>query len=75
MIVAVTKLKRIPEKCTKCVFSQVDYWSYYPRVNIGRQCTLTHRALPMDKSPKGNMQYIKPYWCPLKEVSQDSFDK
>ena len=73
MIIAITKLRVIPDRCTKCSFSQVEYWDNC--INLGRKCTLAHREIPMDKSPKGNMQYIKPYWCPLKEVSQDSFDK
>ena len=72
MIVAVTKLKGMPKSCSRCKFSETEYVRSIP---LGRKCTLAHKFIPTEKSPHGNDRYIKPYWCPLREVSQDSFDK
>lgn len=70
MIVAKTKLKRIPEKCTDCKYSfcakESGWW---------RHCSLVHdsdgfpKEIPKPFVPeRKNYVYVRPEWCPLKEM-------
>ena len=61
MIVAKTKMKKIPESCNKCVFSKLNY-DY-------RTCFISgDRLCPMKRCENGNKKYTRPKWCPLMEV-------
>ena len=69
MIVAKTSLKKIPESCTKCKLSffHTGRWG-----STARRCGLfPERELPYKFVPeRKNWCYIKPTWCPLKEVEK-----
>lgn len=66
MIIIQTKLKVVPEKCNKCKYS-------YQRLE-GRFCAVStigqlNRLCPMEyNKEKRNWEYVKPDWCPLKEI-------
>lgn len=62
MIVAKTKMKKIPENCKKCSISYSNEFSggVYDRV-----CRIKHRICPKEKKTSGNVGYGIPSWCPL----------
>lgn len=60
MIVAKTKMKKIPESCNKCGFST---YSYDYRVCFFE----TNKICPMVRTENGNKKYTRPEWCPLME--------
>ena len=78
MIVAKTKLKKIPEKCTKCKFcympggygivdsvSSEGYKNKYPL----KYCSLTGGQVPyVYNKEKRNWEYTKCKSCPLEEA-------
>lgn len=61
MIVAKTKMKKIPESCKDCAFSKYMYDYRICAFESGRIC-------PMVRTKNGNKKYIRPKWCPLMEV-------
>jgi hypothetical protein len=63
MIIAETKLKRIPDNCAKCKLSYLEGQYSYNRI-----CSITNKVLEMQKVESGNKAYVRPSWCPLKEV-------
>lgn len=64
MIVAKTKMKRIPDTCKKCGFS-----NFYPEMRYeGKYCKITGYDCPMETKPSGNVGYGKPNWCPLMDI-------
>lgn len=65
MIVAKTKMKKIPESCNKCSLARIEYshWN-----DTQRYCWITKKDCPMEKSEHGNWKYTRPDWCPLMEV-------
>lgn len=60
MIVAKTRMKKIPESCKDCKFSTTEYG--------GRCCRIAIRFCPMKQSEHKNWKYFKPDWCPLIEI-------
>lgn len=64
MIYISTKLKKIPEVCTKCKYSGLR-WDCGDDI---RYCRITNEEIPMVRTENGNMKYAKPKSCPLIEV-------
>ena len=60
MIVAKTKMKKIPKACNKCSLSVIRYFD--------RSCVVTNKVCPQEYKPSGNIGYKRPEWCPLREV-------
>lgn len=63
MIVAKTRLRKMPQSCRKCSLSIVDSWT------DDRVCSITHRLCPLELR-NGHIGYAKPEWCPLMEVGE-----
>jgi len=61
IIIAQTKMKRIPDRCTQCKLSYVQ--NYYDRY-----CAVTGKLLETQKVESGNKAYVRPKNCPLKDV-------
>lgn len=66
MIIAKTKLKKIPEKCTNCKLSVIEYLS---NGNCDRYCGVTKRYLGRVKV-ENHWTYIRPKWCPLIDIEK-----
>lgn len=69
MIIIKTKMKRIPDTCTKCPYSLVnhDCCDY----EGDRYCVTNGYSIPMEYvKEKRNWCYIKPDWCPLEEIDK-----
>lgn len=64
MIVAKTKMKKIPESCNKCDLSiyNIQEWSASKRY-----CAITEKTCPMKKTSEGEWKHVRPKWCPLME--------
>lgn len=62
MIVAKTKMKKIPESCNKCALSYIGM--------NGRFCKIEKAMCPMERSEHKNLKYTRPDWCPLQEVEE-----
>lgn len=60
MIVAKTKMVRVPETCKKCSKAIDDVQ--------GKWCSLTGNFCPHEKKPSGNTGYGMPTWCPLMDI-------
>ena len=74
MIIAKTKLKKIPEKCFKCKFCThtSDYKKAQGKVRYiiypGRTCLITGQEVPyVYNEAKRNWEYTKCKTCPLIE--------
>lgn len=65
MIVAKTKMKRIPDTCKKCSLSVVQQYGFG---NTDRVCCVNGYVCPLETKPSGNVGYTKPTWCPLMEI-------
>lgn len=63
MIVAKTRLKRIPKTCKECTLSYVPCFD-------DRVCSIKQMVCPMEVRPSGNLAYCKPGWCPLVELKE-----
>lgn len=64
MIVAKTKMRKLPENCKKCMMSSVEYdWPYSYRV-----CRILGVVCPTERSDRGNEKYGKLDDCPLFEM-------
>lgn len=61
VIVAKTRMRKIPKTCKNCPISYIDSWDE-------RCCGITHRECPVEVTAKGRLGYGKPGWCPLKEL-------
>lgn len=64
MIVAKTRIKKIPDTCKKCALS------YIPRGTNERVCVVTQICCPSETRPSGNKAYCRPRWCPLIELKE-----
>lgn len=64
MIVARTRLRKIPENCGKCPLSYNDWAS-------GRMCGAKHRDCEYSRTAHGNWAFIRPNWCPLIEIKEE----
>lgn len=72
MIIVETKMKRIPSRCTNCKYSfcarESGWW---------RHCSLVYcdgfpKEIPKPFVPElKNYVYLRPEWCPLKEINDD----
>ena len=62
MIIAKTRLKKIPNNCRECAFSARNHWAEE------RHCRITMKDCPWIKKPSGNFAYGKAPNCPLVEV-------
>ena len=60
MIVAKTRMRKIPKTCKECTLSRHDFGG-------DRVCSVTRMDCPMELH-MGNWRYGKPGWCPLKEL-------
>lgn len=70
MIVAKTKMKRIPETCKKCSMAENEYGAWGVAC-APKRCLLTGRDCPQEKKLSGNVGYGKPDWCPLTLLSEE----
>jgi len=78
MIVIETKLKKIPETCTKCKFSETvpiyieeGLWEHFTG-NYTRRCSITHKEVPyVYIKERKNWCYTKCKNCPLKDLSEE----
>ena len=59
MIIAKTRLKRMPRTCRECTISLNDGWGE-------RVCGITKKDCPLEVV-NGRVRYGKPGWCPLRE--------
>lgn len=67
MIVAKTKMKKIPKACNKCALSAfIDLFD--------KHCFITGKQCPREIKPSGNVEYTRPEWCPLQEVKDKSHE-
>lgn len=67
MIVAKTRMRKIPKTCKGCAlsFCQFDGRDSY------RVCAIMLRDCPMEDKGRGNYGYTKPDWCPLVEIEKN----
>lgn len=81
MIVAKTKLKKIPDSCLKCKFctnagvakKASKQNGYIGDVYMKKKCYLTCIEVPyVYNATKRNWEYTKCKSCPLKEVEEDA---
>ena len=69
MIIVKTKMKKLPETCSKCKFGKTTWTRGFGNI---KTCVITNKDIDYDFSPeKGNWCYVKPEWCPLVEVSNE----
>lgn len=68
MIFIKTKLRKIPDVCTNCKYSDVLRYSFGS--DSTRYCRITGTETPMAKTVAGNMKYGKPKNCPLVETEE-----
>lgn len=74
MIVIETKLKKLPQKCSQCKYSYVEYSfgrdsQRYCRVSFNKDM---NKPCPYEfNKEKNNWEYTKPDWCPLREVEHN----
>lgn len=71
MIVAKTKMKKIPMSCKECPIARVEYYTY---VETQRFCGMTKKQCPKERTEAGNLKYILPKWCPLIEVKNEKLE-
>ena len=81
MIIAQTKLKKIPDKCLKCKFCEdtgrlgnkaVKDNGYMSECYRQKKCYLTGTEIPyVYNKAKRNWEYTKCKSCPLQEVEDD----
>lgn len=62
MIVAKTKMVRIPETCKKCSARRIDN-----QFNVS-YCNFTGKECPLEDKRNGNIGYGMPTWCPLMDI-------
>lgn len=67
MIVAKTRMRKIPKSCKECGFSFND-WSGE------RVCMVKKKDCPIEYMESGQWRYGKPAWCPLVEM-EDTHEK
>lgn len=67
MIVAKTKMVRIPETCKKCSMAEGEFINC-ESPGIYKRCTLTGILCPKEKKESGNIGYGMPTWCPLMDI-------
>lgn len=60
MIVAITKLRKLPKTCKECRLSNHEFGG-------DRFCTIAKKECPVDLY-SGRWVYGKPGWCPLAEI-------
>lgn len=65
MIVAKTRMKKIPKSCNKCALSMTERHSYIESIRV---CEINKKECPMKYSEHKNLKYIRPDWCPLIEM-------
>lgn len=64
MIVAKTRLKKMPKTCKQC-----DYRALYP-VDGEDICRIAGAFCPWENKPDGMFGLGKPDWCPLMDVEE-----
>lgn len=69
MIVAKTKMRKIPKSCKTCSLRHDERMSQGQYYSL---CCITLRSCPMEKKKSGNYGYIRPTWCPLMEVEESA---
>ena len=68
MIVAKTRMKKIPKTCKDCSMSIIQgRWNDSYRI-----CSINSKECPMEKKENGNWAYTNPDWCPLMEVEDEN---
>lgn len=66
MIVIQTNMKVLPKKCNRCKYSYCRYDDRFCSVSFVDGMP---RAIPYEfNKEKRNWMYVKPDWCPLKEI-------
>ena len=60
MIMAKTRLRKMPENCGKCALSRQNWTGE-------RECAINRRLCPEERKSSGRFGYYKPSWCPLVE--------
>lgn len=64
MIVAKTKMRRIPKTCKECKLSKHSFYGDRVCAVVGKDCPTSFCS--------GNWKYGKPAWCPLVEIKQEA---
>lgn len=69
-IIVKTKLKKIPDKCTKCKFSKHEnFRNSFNQIISYKYCVLTNTEIPcVYNKEKRNWEDVKPSDCPLLEI-------
>lgn len=62
MIIAKTKMKKIPKSCNKCSLSIIRYFD--------RSCVVTNKVCPQEIKSGGTIVYTRPEWCPLRRLEE-----
>lgn len=63
MIVAKINLRKIPDKCTECRFTELGI--------PGLRCVFADKQIPyFIDYEKDKWYYVKPDWCPLMEADE-----
>ena len=64
MIVAKTRLKKMPKTCKQCIYREL-----YP---VGGEdiCRIAGMFCPWEKKPNGMVGLGKPDWCPLMDAAE-----
>ena len=71
MIIVQTNMKKIPDRCVKCKLCGI-YYDGYNDFEGTRFCYINGKQIPYEYvKEKNNWMYIKPKWCPLKEVDSE----
>lgn len=65
MIIAKTKMQKMPKTCKTCALSNVDSWTG------DRICVVKNRLCPLEITGHGRIAYAKPSWCPLIETKEE----
>lgn len=66
MIVIKTKIRVLPKTCSKCKYSYLKYGNRFCAVSF---VDTMNRCCPYEyNTAKRNWEYVKPDWCPLREV-------
>lgn len=65
MIVATTKMEKMPKSCKKCSLRETRTFECGIVEGV---CGAKHRICQKEKKPSGNVGYGMPDWCPLMDI-------
>ena len=64
MIVAKTRMRRMPKSCRWCKLSCANWFEE-------RFCSVTAGDCPKEYEKNGSWKYVRPDWCPLLEMEEN----